>query len=757
MIKQTSFYACGKGFFQDCLPTCCSSNTTKLPTSATSGISELTKIKLFDHLFHGDEELIKIEIKGLNMIMLTKSGSVYFTNSMIRYPSQFTLPNNNDENHARIFIDCSLATSHALFLTREGHVYSWNLKKKTLDDWSGIKKVEHSFDCRILRVLAFDNGQSYFIGLNMKVYMSEGGGLPKIIDIRKIQLCEEKAFVFGCDKEEQYFKKLDRVRVTNYHEVDQSDENIFLVGEVYTYRYEMGSFVCFNVSNGEKIVDMSCSNNHMIIATNQNRLLAMGHNISGQLGAKHFNTMFYNDNCEMILPFEREEDDKIILATDDNMTLVAHTRLVKKQYMNYPSLFKNIESLTVGNFIPLIELISKDCSNLIKNDNFQSSLNVEEKQLFIKLLEFFSFTLFDFNSIEDESFTDLLHVDFKKDIKSTITTLFLLNDISDIGSRIKETLFLIFVEQISLENVLDSLEQISKYLSMKVLTNSKTSVLMVAVKACFTFMKKNYQSVSGLYKNNPHFQKIDTKVQQCKNSSLLEISITWIDPYECNTPSAEVINNLYNKGELSFIVDHLGERIVKVHKSIISSSPVLGTLTDDVFGNSDSDTYNIFDFVRNSQDSEEEMVLKSNAIEFILQACYMNMKSIDNSDFRQLIHVFLIAHQFQIEHILKYSVHKLLDQMSVDNFENLLYIASMAEQEEWSTDFLDRLTVEYLRNVEPLQVSFQADTEFKKKLLEYSKSFSKTASLSVALPKPTLDKFHFSRQVFFTACNLQSF
>ncbi|KAF0980553.1 hypothetical protein FDP41_013336 [Naegleria fowleri] len=395
-------------------------------------------------------------------------------------------------------------------------------------------------------------------------------------------------------------------------------------------------------------------------------------------------------------------------------------------------------------FHPLVEKCSPDMSSVLKREEFLSLLNPQEKdwiQLFVSMFirmnsdillmnDDHGFHKDDHENEEDDKGSDVVHLYHSfftnyfqaslRKVQFYVFLLFFLNDVNDIGVWFKKHCFETLSEMLETSNVFDIVQQISNYLSANVLTNSsKRSVLMLAVRKCLAFMKGQWNNMKHSIHDDERRMKLEKRIQTSKKG-FCEIVLDWRENdfmKKNQYDSSKLLASLFNDITSSDLKCSIGDSsesacIIHVHKHVISAlSPVLRVLYEnDAFSDTSSskDTpFDIYGFVRDSKDSEEQQELKRKALLIVLKSCYSNVEDLTSSHMNVdlLFQIILISLQFQMEWLTLFCCQILLQHVTPSNYKSILIFASQFDDVESCQYLIEYLITYGLKYIAPSELA----------------------------------------------------
>ena len=467
-------------------------------------------------------------------------------------------------------------------------------------------------------------------------------------------------------------------------------------------------------SDREIIDDVYCGEFHIILKTNKRRLFSVGNNNLGQLSLGHTSSRTIDKlitECEIPLPFTWEEGDDVTLFTHPYSTILVH----KKCEHKYPTHVQMARSLVnnlskndfnkvnpdspIHSFMPLIMKMSPSLHTLLQNKELISSLDSRGVLLLQKLVEFTCLNLSVLNSVEDESLAlDLLYTYCNatcSDMKDCQTMLFILNDLSDIGTSIKHYVFSEFSNKLDTSNVLTVIEDLSNLLSLKVLKRSDHSIMLLAVQKCLVFIKKHQKQIENEKQGNVILSKLEKRLEKQKEN-WSQLIVSWEEPTCGCLDLNQALVSLFNDKEssdLKYTIDSSQNTTIHLHKSVIShASPVLAVLFENENFADFGSTLDLFQFISMMDTSRNiDVHITSNTLEFILRMCYTDMTVLNGLSLEQLLPIVAVAHQLQIEPILQECCSLLVNQISLDKMDEMLHMATVLEGDPNGRNFSERL------------------------------------------------------------------
>ncbi|KAG2373501.1 hypothetical protein C9374_012108 [Naegleria lovaniensis] len=510
-------------------------------------------------------------------------------------------------------------------------------------------------------------------------------------------------------------------------------------------------FERISLGNNERIEDAICGHFHVILKSSQRKLYSFGCNTFGELGLGNTSTReSFRELKPMLLPFTWEENDQVHVFAGRNCTFIMLEKpkdvveiqiakrvvMLQQQYLpettnNYHQM-GNISSIHVS--LPLVKSISPDLHALLTNHEFIENLKEREMRMLKHLVQFICCELAlvlpdtlskDQNAEDDglDPYTSYLFSIFdrflttirvhsqKEDISCDLAAcVFLLNDISDIGVHFKAFIFNELFNNVSTENSLPILEQFNTYLTIKVLKKSKNSLVLLAVQKCLSYMKNNYPEIEKLYSHRENFSVIKPKISDAK-TDFFKIQVNWSE-HEIEKDLVSCLNTLFNESltsDISVIIDENNKEELVLHKHVLATnSPVLAALFRDHDDTSQSSLINLYDFSLMMQDEWTEMFFNAcpksrcEILRILLEMCYSKFDS--GLDLSTLICVLLIAHQFQMEFIVKHLCAMLINRIpSLKNspldLPSLFHLASLLEVDINCRDFTDRFIIQCAREM----------------------------------------------------------
>ncbi|KAG2382220.1 hypothetical protein C9374_005422 [Naegleria lovaniensis] len=729
-------YACGQDFFIPMLSK--EQNQSKLQENQF--LCELTRIDGMDYVLDdAEDEIIKFETRYGSWQLVTRLGKVYGLGRNTAFvlglrdcnPKPIPVFNSDLWNEHDKVTDCSLGFQHCLFLTESGKVFACgtseygeipihdtNFQKNDFEIHSSKKKQARStastemtrsfeypqlinpsyFDSPIVKIFAFPF-QSYFVSTTRKVYAcgnmnsNSNGSIPHLIPEQKIKTFQD------------HFSCIQQLKVSDHSWFDITNTGQISAGGDLSYYFNDGSTMMItHLEHPYQPIDLYCSNTHYMIKTNERTLQAGGQNTCGELGIGHSQSIPYGVRFSSVkLPFEWKEQDEVKVFLGHSCTVVIHIPNCEENKEEFPYIEDLVVSRILGMtneceqriFEPLLEKISPNIHTFLKREEFMKLLNPQEIEwtyTFVKM-----FMVKGYQVVSRYEVVDLFTKHFCPYLGNTqfyIFLMFFLNDVCDIGEIFKKYCFETLSEMINTYNVLDILKQISDYLATNILTNSKKSILMLTVKKCLAFLKLHWNNMKQQQLQDDRLIKLEKKIQ-ASNKEFGAIGMDWREDSfmkeDVDTP--ELIASLFNDAttsDLKLSISNDSHEIIHVHKHVISAlSPVLKVLYEsDRFSDTSSSndaSFDIYGFVKDESDSEEQQELKKTALLMTLKACYSKFEDISSSpqiSVDLLCQTIMTSLQFQMDWLTQFCCQILLKHVTPNNYKSLLVFASQLDDME---------------------------------------------------------------------------